>query len=240
MILRLRRPDLVLEPSLLAVVVCEPAVRVQARVELALSFGVGELAVRSRAVGPVAAEGHRVLERTAGVLTVGVELAILLALMCQSGCRGRVPANALPVLAGCAKGADVINIDSDSWRRRRGLVGEFAVLVGALKIVLADGVIGIRRLALSLGHLDILSISALSFFAAMGSAAIGLLVVSSVAAPVGSLDSVEKGLAVPLVSEVAATGTTRVHHLLRELLHHLLLLLEQGVKLHLSRHLLLA
>jgi hypothetical protein len=81
-------PDLILEASLLSILMCKSTIGVETWVELALCLDMCELAVRVCAASAVAAERHRwVLEGALRVLAVGEELAVLLALVCETGRR---------------------------------------------------------------------------------------------------------------------------------------------------------
>lgn len=157
LLLLVRDPHLVVESTPLALLVREGAEPVGARVELTGSLQVGKLAVRDLALAAVPARRHcRVPEGAVRVLAVGEELAILLALVGDLSRGGRVPADALAVLARHAEGADVAGVDRGAGGRCRGLMGEFAVFVCAFEVVLANRVFRVRRFPRAGVHVDVL------------------------------------------------------------------------------------
>lgn len=124
-------PYLVVESSPLALLVCEGAEAVCAGAKLAGRLQVSELAVRNLALPTVAACWHGwVAECAMGILAVGEEFAVLLALVCNLGGWRWMTANTLAVLAGDAKTAHVVQVHGDTWRSRWRLMCELAVLVG--------------------------------------------------------------------------------------------------------------
>lgn len=145
----LGRPHFVLESTSLALLVHEGAGTVGAWAELAGRLDVSELAVGHLALAAVAAGRHgRVPEGAVRVGAVGKELAVLFALVRHLGGRRRVPANALAVFAGYAEAAHIIDVDRGTRWGRGGLVGKLAILVLAPQVEPADGIIGVRGVAL--------------------------------------------------------------------------------------------
>lgn len=113
-------PDLILEASLLSIVVRKRAVGVETRVELALCSDMRKLALGVCTASTVSAERHRwVLEGALGVLAVGEELAVLLALMCETSGRRRVSCDTFAVLACGSEAAVIVHVDRSSGRGGR-------------------------------------------------------------------------------------------------------------------------
>lgn len=171
-------------------------------------------------------------ERASSVLAVGEEFAVLFALVRKPCCWRGVASDAFAVFAGSTKAANVVDIDRNTRRRSWRLMCEFAVFVCAVKIVFADRLIRVWRLALahinilafgSSLHVDFVSVC-VSLIRALASAEIVL-----VARVLGSLKQ-----RLPS-SLLAKSSVPVVHHLLRQLQHHLTLLFQYGHDVHLRR-----
>ena len=111
---------------------------VLARLEFAHCLYMSELASFHITVAAVAARGHvGMLERAMWVGAVGIEFTLLLILVGTFGSRGGMATHALPVLASCAKRADVRDIHRGVGRGCGGLMSELAIPVGTSQVELA-------------------------------------------------------------------------------------------------------
>jgi hypothetical protein len=136
-----------------------------------------------------------------------------------------VATDTLPVFAGCPEGADVFEVDRNTGRRGGRLVRELAIFVETFQVVRAHLFLGIRGLCLRSTHVDILvaAFACCRFpfgLARSGGGAVSLLLnVTTTSAEVAPVSAV---LLLPSVTRILESLR---HHLLRNLLHHLRLLL---------------
>lgn len=225
-------PHLVGKGSTLSVLVLVGAITVCTGIELAHCLKVGELATFDGAVASIAARWHlRVLEWALGIGAMGIELALLLALVCSSGSRGRMFGGTLEVLARCAVAADVCDIDSNARRSCWRLVGELAVAISTTQVELAHGVLWVSCLTLAT-HVDIF---------ALACSIRGVFLPSVMPSAVRTASTITATSVVPI--KPSATSAATVHvlilplgvgKLLRQGSHHLVLLLKKGKDLALS------
>ena len=131
-LLTVGRPNFVAKCASLALGVLVRTAGIEAWVELAWCLKMCELAVRGRAIGTVATQGHGwVLESAVWIRAVGEELAHGLCLVCRLYCRGRMASSTLPVLACCPKCAMICGIDRGAFWGGGGLMRIGAIFPGA-------------------------------------------------------------------------------------------------------------